>query len=35
MMRELGRMKTEGLVKVQGRRIELCGKTGQEDGNHG
>ena len=35
MMRELGRMKTEGLVKVQGRRIEVCGKTGQEDGNHG
>ena len=35
MMRELGRMKEEGLVAVQGREIRLYGQQGQEDGKRG
>ena len=35
MMRELGKMKEEGLVKVQGRRVELCRKAGQEGEGRG
>lgn len=30
MMRELGKMKEEGLVKTQGRRVELTGRKGQQ-----